>query len=91
MGSPKSEILGRGGATVRSGDILYIQSSQTCVVRDDEAGAEGLIRLRCPKSADTTAVVADFDRCTRFCLAVSATGSARQRAPRHAGLEQVWV
>ncbi len=48
------------------------------------AGAEGLIRLRCPKSADTTKVVADFDRCTRFCLAVSATGSARQRAPRHA-------
>lgn len=41
MGSPKSEILGRGGATVRSGDILYLKSSQTCVVRDDEAGAEG--------------------------------------------------
>ncbi len=42
MGSPKSEILGRGGATVRSGDILYLKSSQICVVRDDEVGAEGL-------------------------------------------------
>ncbi len=41
MGSPKSEILGRGGATVRSSDILYLKSSQTYVVRDDEAGAEG--------------------------------------------------
>ena len=53
----------------------------------DFGRAVGFIRLRCQKSADTTVVVADFDRCTRFCLAVSATGSTRQRTPRHAVLE----
>ena len=55
------------------------------------AGAEGLIRLRYPELADTTAVVADFDRYTRFYLAVSRTASTRQRAPRHAVLEQIEV
>lgn len=55
------------------------------------AGAEGLIRLRYPESADTTAVVADFDRYTRFYFAVSSTASTRQRAPRHVVLEQIEV
>ena len=50
------------------------------------AGAEGLIRLRYPKkSLGAFAHILDFfDRGTRLCLAVSATGGARQRAPRHA-------
>ena len=68
MGSPKSEILGRGGATVRSGDILYLKSSQTCVVRDDEAGAEGLepsargfgANVKSPKPLMNTGLLALF-------------------------------
>ena len=48
------------------------------------AGAEGLIRLRCPKFACPLFRSANFDRGTRFRLAQSAFRGARQRAPRHA-------
>ncbi len=40
--------------------------------------------MRCPKSAVVPFGSADFDRGSNFMLAVSATGGARIRYPRHA-------